>query len=428
MQPLALGNTPFPPTKRIRQIWRPFFGKRDCLMNFRGRIYVPGETLALLPSPFVRQIGSVFFNPRSARFLEAGERSQLVADLASGESYRGWDPELIALDWDYKMADLFGYDPALEDQRMNLLFFEVSKPLVMRTVAEEDHVQADGKVFLHFYACGYVVLLLAISVRAPHGLDAAHLDRTLLETRPWRTDSSWTWSSRIGTGKLSDLIEQIIRNLNISVFSDPKARLRPGEWYSALRLASATRSKKLGATLLKARGNFEVVDLSRRSATARYLTVSPQGTSCLFWPAEERRATLRFFWKMEHLIEFVVLKQQIYEDYANLLRAEVARMKDFRLSLKRKATKEDLRKFDVYDPKIPQFLGALDGHIKAAAPFHRRLYSAIAIGTDFNSRRDKVKRLVADWENEVARWKHGLVVLWKKITSPLRMLLKSVAQ
>ena len=35
----------------------------------------------------------------------------------------------------------------------------------------------------------------------------------------------------------------------------------------------------------------------------------------------------------------------------------------------------------------------------------------------------QLKEVVGEWEAEVAQWEHGVVVLWKKVLSPLRGLL-----
>jgi hypothetical protein len=43
--------------------------------------------------------------------------------------------------------------------------------------------------------------------------------------------------------------------------------------------------------------------------------------------------------------------------------------------------------------------------------------------THFSRRREQLKEVVGEWEAEVAQWEHGVVVLWKKVLSPLRGLL-----
>ena len=113
----------------------------------------------------------------------------------------------------------------------------------------------------------------------------------------------------------------------------------------------------------------------------------------------------------------------IYDDYIAFLEAEITRLKEFRLSTLRKLAKEDLSRFSVYDRRIPTYLQALDAFIRPASPGYRRIYSLISEGIGFSERRAKLRALVGEWEEEVEKWEHSFVVLWKKLIAPLRSVL-----
>jgi hypothetical protein len=42
----------------------------------------------------------------------------------------------------------------------------------------------------------------------------------------------------------------------------------------------------------------------------------------------------------------------------------------------------------------------------------------------FDEQRQRVIALVKQWEDEVSKWEHGLLVVWKKFLAPLKALLK----
>jgi hypothetical protein len=186
---------------------------------------------------------------------------------------------------------------------------------------------------------------------------------------------------------------------------------------------SAADSKQIASSLLLLEDGYEVLDMQNRETCMRYLISSHQGLICIFKPKSNRKSALRFFWKIVFLSEFIEYKRQIYEDYSIFLQNEVQNLTDFRLSIKRKIKKEDLLKFSVYDPIIPEFIFALNKHIKQAAPFHRKIYSIISMGSDFDSLRERlINRDVKEWREEVDKWNPSLILLWNKIIFPIRSL------
>lgn len=417
-QIISLSDRPFPSPKGIRSVWHPLFNSKNCFTDLGNLIYDPGIRYDQLPpKPFIRNIGSIWFNTRSARLECPFERYELGSYLLTGNK-KEWEDFL-----DYSKT-IFGFDFQFEDQRMNYLSFEVCKPLLLKAKTD-DETQAEGKVFIHIYPSGYLVLHLAIALNWHDGRSLKDLQQIILQTRPWREDNRWIWSSRIGSGKLSEIIKLINDNLQKSFYVNSSTPLRHGSWKSSLKLISAADSKQIASELLLPEGKYEILDMQNRKTYMRYLLSSRQGLICIFKPESNRKSALRFFWKILFLSEFVEYKNQVYEDYAKFLRIEVNKLKDFRLSLIRKATKEDLLRFSVYNHMIPQFLFTLDNHIHSAAPFHRYIYSTISTGTGFDLRRDKVKKLIIEWEKEVEQWEPTLSLLWKKIISPIRSLLAS---
>lgn len=448
-QVIALDDRPFAATKgKIRPVWQPLFEDKSCFTDF-STLIMPYRRSPPPEKPFLRRLGSICFNPRSLRFATSWEKGALTDYLRRRRRIDKHPKHYYQ-----QPISVFGYDQELEDERMNYLYFELYKPIFLRAKTEDD-TRAEGKIFIHFYPSGYIVLQIVVALTWRGLRNVESLRQILKETRPWRPNSNWLWSSRIGSGKLHEIVDIIRSNLNKSLYVDYSITLRQSIWQSAVKVFSnakendiATEGERIAFGLLLPRGKPEGLGIPC-SNWFTYLLASRQGLACIFipsasrvlglsmgcqedlwnWPGlwkwPKRKRALRFFWKILLLDEFVALKRQIYQDYAELLRNEVGQLKDFRLSLKRKATQEDLLRFSVYDYEIPQFLSALDKHIRSAPPFYRRIYSTISTGTGFDEQRGKVKNLVRQWEEEITLWKHPLRVAWEKIISPVRSMLVS---
>ena len=444
-QVISMSDRPFLAGKGLRPIFRSIFNNSNCFADMPDSIlYDRCHKDELSSRPFIRNLGQICFNTRSACFEDVTGQYMFGEFLVGAKKY-GVDEgmrellrEIFAPGEELvSRKDFFGYDPRLEDQRMNHLYFELRKPLFLKATFDGQS-QADGKVFIHFYPSGYIVIHLVIALKQQQNLQSLDsLHQAIRETRPMRSNNRWIWSSRLGTGKLSKIVELIRKNIYQSLYTNFSISNKHNHWHSALKLITTYDAKRVANRFFKGKydlfnlGPFEYRDHSdysddrnTKQSEDEYLLSSKQGIVCGLSPHRSRNFALRFFWRISALHEFVILKSHIYDDYAEFLRSEIANLKDFRLSTLRKLTREDISQFSVYDPQIPQYFAALDRHIRFVKPFYRRVYSSISSGTGFDERREKVKKLVNEWEAEVEQWEHSLSVLWKKVISPLRSILR----
>lgn len=432
-QIIGLGNRPFPPLNRIRAVWHPLFNSKDCFTDLYSLIQDArhwDQDQERIPSkPFIQHLGSIYFTTRSVRLVYGRDDRSVLAEHLGGEQYtEGYAPapfEENETDDYFTYAPIFGFDKDLEDQRMNYLYFEVRKPLFLKAETTDD-TRADGKVFIHIYPSGYLSLQVAVSLAWQKDRRLNDVRTLIQETRPWRRDTQWIWSSRLGTGTLSDVVERVKSKLRQSLYVDNSQPLREGPWLSALKLASDADAQRIALEVMLPRGQYDVLDLrstDRDRSNCKGLVASRQGILCVAPREHKRKQALTLFWRILTLAEFVAFKQRVYDDYADFLRPQVQQLREFRLSIRRKLTKEDLFRFSVYDQTIPQFLAALDAHIRAAKPFHRRIYTSMSVGTGFDAQRERVMELVEDWEKEVEQWEPSLSLLWKRVISPIRSLL-----
>ena len=406
-QIIGLSELPFSIDKKsIRKPFQTIFSSKDCFSNMQSLILNAWPTSTLPSQPFIRGLGQICFNTRSARLLNSHER---IYDL----------PKYLKKsdDCSEEKITFWGYNQSLEDQRMNQLYFELRRPLFLKATHEQK-VKADGRLFLHIYPAGYLMIHLAIAMKQALSLDDQTIREILLETRPGSKNQKWFWRTKLIDGTLSEVTDLARSNIFQSIFSSPPVT-KSSRWQSAIKIVSTIEAKKLSKLILK--GDYEVFKIRN----SEYIISSRHGIICNFEPTRERRSALRFFWKIFTFHNLVAFKNYVYDAYAEFLREEILQLRKHRLSYIIKL-KEDLFRLSVFDPLISEYLYALDGHIRSAPPFYRAIYSSISNGGSFDMRRNKIKSLVSEWESEVAQWDPSMIIIWKKVASPLLSLLKLI--
>jgi hypothetical protein len=449
----SLSDYPFQPPDSLRPIWRPIFKHKRCFSSspellwdrncWEDYLYwskqPPGESngfwrrhLPMHPlqsKPFIRGLGSIRFDTRSVHFEHQSHRRKELLYHLRGEKLPWPDGGHSGLDLPSYHAfnpnrPYFGYEPELSDQRMNYLHYEIRKPLRVRATEGVCGAQAAGKIFIHIYPSGYIVLHLALTLGWQNGVSLTDIRQALHETSPGLRKSLGQWSSRLHNGTLFEITERVLACLQRSFYTEGSRPLRLSSWRAAVKFSSSAQYENIAAALFSEEGDYKYL-LPRTSpmklrAHVQAMLVSRSTLACVFEPDCGRRSSLKVFWNIVDLHEFVALKRRMYEDYAEHLRDQILQLGLFRRSLKRKATEEDLLRFTVYDETIPIFLANLDKQVRLLSPFYRYMYSLISAGTRFDELREKVKKYVSEWQEEVDQWEHPLAALWKKVLSPLR--------
>jgi hypothetical protein len=98
------------------------------------------------------------------------------------------------------------------------------------------------------------------------------------------------------------------------------------------------------------------------------LHLSSQGLICRLAAGRSTKSVRSFFWQVMRVVEFLRLKDQIYQDYAEFLQSEIVRLRSYHLSMNQKRLKEEVRKLSVYDLTIPTYLLALDSYVRSLPP------------------------------------------------------------
>jgi hypothetical protein len=483
IQIIGLGDFPFSSTGSMRSDWSPIFESPTCFSD-QIKSARPYSNQPFPSLPFIKKLGAFSFTGQSTEIVRSRSdlsQADVLESLKKKVVVKEGDPE-----YDYYIyqklyeeeleeeylgkKSYFGYIPDIPDQRMNFLCFELKRPLFLK-VKRNDDISVHSKINLHIYPSGYLALLFTTSLTWEKQKSIEEVGELIRETYPWRKESHWIWSSRAGEGHLPEILLQLYKYIQYSLFEEPETfSLKIGTWNSLVKIGiedeelvtppspkleglsssdmfkasdaweeekwkiqqrfslSAEEGEQFVSRLLSIRGQPEILEIQlSKKRISSYLFSSKQGLAFIFphFLKKRRSQSLIHFWKkLLVLTEFVTYESRIYQDYERLLRVKVAELKEYRLSLKLKLTEEKLTRLSVFDPRITRFLSALDSHILNVGKFHRRIYSAISTGVGFDAQRKKVKELVAQWEEEIPKWEPPLYTIWKKFLYPIYSLLK----
>jgi hypothetical protein len=413
-QIISLGDEPFHSRGTLRKSFRPIFESPVCFQDTRLSIYdyyrVNGspysmrkrEGYPVTNAPFLRNMGQVCFNTKQAFYVETAYDREKLAVLISGKvDY--WNPNEDCEEADmkqYKKSSFFGYNPELEDQRMNYLYFELRPPLII-DIQEKEQTVAKGKLFIHFHPIGYVGLHLAVSFKENLLEHPENISRLIKETRPGRKGNTWTWKSKLGAWSLKDLIKIVSAEVSRSVYEDGTVfHVDDRAWSSSVSVVSKDSVEDIKAEMFLdppfvLKMNSTIGD----DVVKEQMLASRQGHLFQYDPLRNRQSVLHSFWRIVHIHEFVLLKNRIYEDYYMKIRQNSSRLTETNLR-----KNEDLvHSASAYDPKIRSFLLELDRIIQGAEPFYRAAYSILGKGLRLDERRGKLTAALKEWEEELHR-------------------------
>lgn len=303
---------------------------------------------------------------------------------------------------------------------------------------------ASGRVFLHIYPGGYLVLHLAVRFNENIIDNKENLIKAVHETQPWRKKINWEWDSRIAHGSLDKIISHLQKITISSIMQQgTQKRIVKRNWFTSIKIFEDWDMQDLAKSLFDR--NIKAVELKRFENELNYydesyeqddyqnanegthvergLVVSREGVILCLPGYFRRKKALGQFWKVLEMAEFTLVKDQFYEDLANYLGPETEKLLDYRLDKKRKLSKESLLKFTIYNPEIPQMMSALEKHLHSATSFYRFIHSCIADGIEHYEKKVKVKNLVERWITEVEKWESNFKIIWSSIMGPLKEIL-----
>ena len=397
----------------VRSLYSLVLGNPKCYSDF----YVPvhdsdGALRKLPPLPYIHGIGELGLRIHGQRI--GAERLETTGAFnrisqQKGDSTRCTLDQILFSDCSWHTTrQVFGYNPLLEDERLNFLPFQLIKPLKLR--ATQDGVDmATASLYIHLFPLGYVELVVAISLGSPCMRDEGSLAAALAETKPWLHPSSWTWKARIGSGQLADILDKAIYNIQYSIFEDKTSVISDANWWSVIRAAPG--NEVIFRTIAPHPWSQKQVEMDLRPKDVPNVADHEQklllgdGATHLVLDSSRRSVTsLRAVWDIHRVLEFAHMKRRIYQDIGALLVEQTSDLRHHRLDKLTKLGHEKLMCFTVYDPSMNRLQLALDSHILSAKPFYRKVYAHISDRIGLNEERKRCLRAFEEWIEEVGKW------------------------
>lgn len=412
-QIISLGDEHFHSHGSLRKSFRPIFESTTCFQDNRLSIYdyyrVNGEPYSIKPrkgypvtnAPFIRNLGQVCFNTKQALYENKAYHRENLAVMVSGRSdYWSSNKDFEISEDNLNSVSFFGYNPDIEDQRMNYLYFELRPPLLIDILSNGKTV-AKGKLFIHFHPSGYIGLHLAVSFKDYLLNNSNNILQLIKETRPGRRGNTWLWKSRLGVFSLQELITNVSMNISKSMYEDgTELNVNDTAWNSSVSVVSNENIKDIktgmfreSPIILKMNSNIGEVVVKEEMLS------SSQGNLFHYNPLRKRQSVLHSFWRIMHIHEFVLLKSRIYKDYYRKIRHNNTQVTEKNLQQLIQPANLNMEN----DLKRRRLLNELDRIIQGADPFYRAAYSVIGKGYRLEENRIKLKDAIREWGEKLHR-------------------------
>ena len=420
---IPIGDIPFS-YRKYKPIFSRIFNNKRCFLKNSSLFLFKKNEKPNKSNPFIKSLGQICFNSQRVQYFKQQYAYLDVADLLLGKNNEEYNRDLEENKSEYyKEEEIFGYDINLEDQRMNNLYYELYKPVTL-TAHSSEGCKAKGKLFIHIYPSGYLILQLAVSLKGLHKSDIDNLKLAIEETRPWRQDTKWRWESKFGSTSLHDLLIKVVFNTSQSLCNGRQIKLNKNYWHSLLSIDSTNYDSNIVQYLFSDKVETFNLKYKNHSYLEERIISSRQGVIFFHDPRrEERDCLLHSIWKIMSIYELLLLRQQIYHDYINFLNTEISRLTKERLNPLAKFDRKTIFRLFVYNSTIQPYFEALENMIKNATPFYRAIYSSISNGISFGDDRKKLKEVIEKWEVEVSQWKSFPVFILKQIVLPIKSLI-----
>lgn len=378
--------------------------------------------------PFIKNLGPIVFNSNSLKLISSGccTRNTIIELLAGRRSFNEPNAKKESIeeiayydvdDGDETKPIFFGYNPWLEDQRHNHLFYETAKSLKIKHHVNNKCI-ASGKIKVHIYPFGYIVLKFSLNIN--YNLLSEDINTVLKETRLTNSKSTWLWKSKFGDLPLAEILKNVKFSILDTLYEQDDRPSLKEHIFSSIKY-----TEHFGSEINLLKGDMESFVLFDNdwNETSEYFYINPQSLIYQFSNKRKFKSSLIIFEKLNYIYEYAFLKKLITNDLNKYLKNKILDLKEYRFSLSKKLIEEDIYIFSEYEAEIPRFVKNYFEHISNAPPFHRKIYSLIEKGINLDYEKNKLNNTLKDWEQEVEKWDNPLKALWNKILSPLKGLL-----
>lgn len=382
---ISLSDVPLEANENIREAFVPFFKNPNCFTNVGANFdnLTCDDTCSY--APFISNMGQLRFNKRSVNFF-------------SNYSY----------DEDMEEYNVFGCNKELKDQRMNFLCIELDKPFKMLAQYGGKTV-ASGKIFMHVYPAGYIVVHLAIYRRISGINIKSEQDilELIHETKPW-IDGKWKWKSKFGCHTLKETFNQVFQNISISLFSEGNNNIEVPEWKAGVAISTDLNEEGICQAIMGTKKDLaSFVEFGRNRYDEQPLGILVARNRIHYYFADcgrDRGSILHSFWKINQINEFLLYKNKVYSDYLKYIQKERNEIRELFLNKKYKFKLANIVGKDFYNDTFISYTQTLDEYIKLLGPRYRAIYALFSKVDGFDGKRAKLKQALNDWVEDINNW------------------------
>lgn len=405
---IGLSDVPLAEKGDVVSTFDSIFKNRKCFQDAGIHLSDTEISKPCANLPYINNIGQFCFNKRAFDFFAA-------------YSHCGKQMDKIR----------FGYDKGLKDQRMNFLCFSINRTFKM-LAQYGGRTMASGKIFLHIYPSGYIVVHLAVYRRDAESAEIRS-ERDILEliheTKPW-LDGKWKWKSRFGCLSLGETFQRVFQSISASLFAKEKEGTKrieaeKLEWTAGVAMKADLEDEEIRRAIMgdETASHFVEFRTGRcRESPGGILAVKKKMHCYFASSARERNSILHSFWKINHIREFVLYKKRVYDDYLRRIQKDRNAMRDLTLRKDYILKIENLLGKDFYKSDFFEHTQALDQYVLELGSRYRKIYTMFSDADGFGDKRAKLNKALEDWEKDIAAWNSRDPGLMKMLSSLKRSM------
>lgn len=287
-------------TKEYIRITKPsfLFENRNCIKHCKNSPY--GKV------PFIPFLGRLIINTRQFYYY----KPSYTHDDSKRDEFLAYAIESRANHY----FSITGFNNSLVEQRLGTVYYELEKPIFIKAII--DKIGVTGKVFLHLYPSGHLIIHIAFSC-SPIISDNQCKD-FIEHTKPWGANTTVLWScpSQRVTGSLSQILQKIYERIAGFVYNSDHRQfffdselkqkwsltnnmmIQNEAWFEVNHILEDNRIIQNNHDLFDTNHSFfRFGDY--------YDCFSITGNECIYLtnPDRNRQKRLKAFWKIMHLIE-----------------------------------------------------------------------------------------------------------------------------
>ena len=390
-------------TEEYIRITKPsfLFDNSNCIKHCKNRPY--GKV------PFIPFLGRLIINTRQFYYY----KPSYIHDDSKREEFLTYAIESRA---DHYFS-ITGFNNSLVEQRLGTVYYELEKPIFIKAII--DKISVTGKVFLHLYPSGHLIIHIAFSC-SPINSDDQCKD-IIEQTKPWGVNTTVLWScpNQKVTGSLSQVLQKIYERIAGFVYNsdyrqfffDSESRQK---WFLTNNMMiQDVLSSKVNRILEDnriIRKNHDLFDTNHgfsRFGDYRfddyYDCFSITDNECFYLtnPDRNRQKRLKAFWKIMHLIEVAHYCKTNLNQYNMFFEQDSISIKTRLYQRKYAWIPRSMFESTHYDNKILAHIFQLRFFYNDLSPFYQKIWYLLTKEFKIDKIQEEVDSKSQKWIDEV---------------------------